>query len=41
MLPTDHPLFDELRSQYAEPHRHYHTLAHIHDVLAEFAADSR
>lgn len=27
------PLFDDLVARYAEPHRHYHNLQHIADVL--------
>jgi predicted metal-dependent HD superfamily phosphohydrolase len=30
MLAAARPLSDELRPYYAEPHRDYHTFAHIH-----------
>ena len=33
-LPTMHP---RLARAYAQPNRHYHNLAHIHDCLAELA----
>lgn len=33
-LPTLPPaLLDHLRARYAEPHRHYHTLAHVESLL--------
>ena len=31
--PLPGPLLDHLRARYAEPHRHYHTLAHVEALL--------
>jgi predicted metal-dependent HD superfamily phosphohydrolase len=30
------PLFDEIATRYAEPHRHYHTPDHVEHCLVEF-----
>ena len=33
LLPDARPTFDDLVRRYAEPGRHYHTLAHVGSVL--------
>lgn len=34
--PDPTPVYEELAAYYAEPHRHYHTLAHIEQCLRQF-----
>ena len=39
LFSSAHPeLAHNLRQRYAEPHRHYHTMAHIEAMLAQFEA---
>lgn len=38
LFPLPPSLVDNLRDRYAEPHRHYHTLAHIEALLGHLAA---
>lgn len=35
LLPLPAPLLDHLRTRYNEPHRHYHTLAHVESLLRQ------
>jgi predicted metal-dependent HD superfamily phosphohydrolase len=36
-LPEPHGLRDALINAYSEPHRHYHTLQHLHECIAHLA----